>query len=63
MTKEQFFAQKFHEARQKSMANGNNNVVYTFEMISILNEMARKDVYPNGSFGDDDCNIWSMMRR
>lgn len=36
--------------------------IYTFEMISKLREMAKKDVYPDGRFSDEECNIWSLFR-
>lgn len=33
-----------------------------FQMIRLLCEMAKEDVYPNANFSDDECNIWSMFR-
>lgn len=53
---------KYHEAAKKSREDGNSNTVYTFEMIWILKEMADNDVWPDGSFGDADCNVWSAFR-
>ena len=62
MTKEGY-KQRFLEARKKAMSNGMRNTDYTFEMILALDEMARYDVWPDGRFGDDDCNVWSLLHR
>lgn len=53
---------RFHEEVKKSAENGNDNTVYTFGMIAALRDMAENDVYPDGKFGDTDCNVWSMFR-
>lgn len=34
---------------------------YTFEQIQALRNMAEKEVYPDGRFSDEECNIWSMF--
>lgn len=34
---------------------------YTFEQIQALRNMAEKDIYPDGRFSDEECNIWSMF--
>ena len=34
---------------------------YTIEQISALRDMAEKDVYPDGRFSDEECNLWSMF--
>ena len=56
-----FLKDKYLEARRESFESGNSNTVFTPKMLSALNEMAKHDVWPDGRFGDDDCNIWSMM--
>lgn len=53
----------FLEATQESMNNGNSNIIYTFDMIVALYDMAKADVYPDGRFGDLDCNVWSLFHR
>lgn len=62
MAREKELKQRFHEAFKESRANGNSNEVYTPKMLSALRDMAKANVYPDGSFGDMDCNIWSMFR-
>lgn len=57
-----YLKDEYLEEAEKSRKAGNSNTVYTFEMIRKLKEMARHDVYPDGRFGDDDCNVWSMLR-
>lgn len=42
---------------------GATNDVYSAEMLFKLAEMARYDVYPNGKFSDEECNLWSLFRR
>lgn len=31
--------------------------------VMLLAEMAEKGVYPDGTFSDDECNIWEAFRR
>ncbi len=40
---------------------GQNDGVYTTEMLAALRDMAENDVIPDGNFGDDECNVWSMF--
>ena len=56
------YTRQWQEACKESQENGNRNTVYTFRMLQILHDMAEEDVYPNGHFGDDACNVWSMFR-
>jgi hypothetical protein len=41
---------------------GQNDGVYTTGMLAALRDMAKNNVYPDGNFGDDECNVWSMFR-
>lgn len=59
---EKHYKDEFHRAAKRSKAAGNSNEVYTFEMLRALRDMAERDIYPDGSFGDNDCLIWSMYR-
>ena len=34
---------------------------YTFKEIQALRNMAEREVYPDGRFSDEECNIWSMF--
>lgn len=34
---------------------------YTFEQLQILRDMAKHEVYPDGQFSDEECNVWSMF--
>lgn len=34
---------------------------YSFAMLQALRDMAKADVYPDGSFGDEECNVWEMF--
>lgn len=52
--------ERFHEAREEAKANENGR--YTVPMLRALKDMADNDVYPDGTFGDIDCNVWSMFR-
>lgn len=31
--------------------------------VMLLSEMAEKGIYPDGTFSDDECNIWEAFRR
>lgn len=37
--------------------------VITLEELNGLAEMAVSDVYPDGSFGDDHCIAWEIIKR
>ena len=52
-----YLKDEYLEARKENP----NNTTYTFRQIAALRNMAEKDVYPDGRFGDDECNIWSMF--
>lgn len=39
-----------------------NTGAYTPAMLHALKAMAKADVYPDGSFGDEECEIWSLFR-
>ena len=41
---------------------GQNDGVYTTEMLAALRDMAENNVYPDGNFWDDECRVWSMFR-
>ena len=66
--KEKYFREKYLEARDEAYASGKldfirqNVGVYTTEMLAALRDMAENDVYPDGNFDDDECNVWSMFR-
>lgn len=34
---------------------------YSAADIGRLRDMAERDVYPDGRFSDEECNIWSMF--
>lgn len=52
----------FHEAEKKMREHKGSEQVYTFEMLLALKLMASNDVWPDGNFGDTDCNVWSLFR-
>ena len=57
-----YMKEEFLNAFDASLNDGNSNRVYTPRMIYALRDMARNDVYPDGRFSDDACNIWSAFR-
>lgn len=34
---------------------------YTFEQLQALRDMAEQEVYPDGRFSDEECNVWAMF--
>lgn len=40
-----------------------NNGSIEIGRVFVLAEMARLNIVPDGTFSDDECNIWSAMRR
>lgn len=51
--------EKYLEAARQRVAARQSG--YSFEMLQALRDMAREDVYPDGRFGDEECNVWSMF--
>ena len=66
---ERYYRSRYHEAREEAFASGKldklrqNNGVYTSKMLARLRDMARNDVYPDGSFSDDECEVWCMLHK
>lgn len=63
MANKKYLKEKYLEVREEAYKNGklDNVGVYTTAMIAALRDMAENDVYPDGNFGDDECNVWSMF--
>ena len=63
MANKEYLKNKYLEVREEAYKNGklDNVGVYTTAMIAALRNMAENDVYPDGNFGDDECNVWSMF--
>lgn len=38
-----------------------DNNAYTFQQIEALMNMAKYDVWPDGRFGDVDCEVWALF--
>lgn len=61
-----YLKSRYHEARSEAFDSGKlhrdqNSGVYTTKMLSALRDMADNDVWPDGHFGDDECNVWEMF--
>lgn len=67
--KKYYLKDNYHEARKAMVERMENpkmgtradEPVYSFRMLQCLRDMAKENVYPDGSFGDDECNIWEMF--
>lgn len=35
---------------------------FSIAQVRAIYEMAKHNVYPDGRFGDEECNLWSLMR-
>lgn len=51
-------------------ANGENrriaiesDQVFSFEQIEDVLDLIANGKWPNGEFGDDECRLWSMIRK
>ena len=62
-----FLKDNYLDVRKEAFEKGildktnQNTGVYTFQMILCLRNMAEKDVYPDGRFGDEECNLWELF--
>ena len=53
-----YLKDEYLEARKR-----NENEGYSFRQLQLLRDMAEKEIYPDGRFSDEECNVWSMFRR
>lgn len=64
MANKDYLKDNYHEA-WKAMHEGSNNrndeAYFSFRMLQALRDMAEADVYPDATFSDDECNVWSMF--
>jgi hypothetical protein len=37
--------------------------VFSFEQIEDVLDLIAAEQWPNGDYGDDECNLWSLIRR
>lgn len=56
-----YLKDRYLETRKTCPAVRGSKAVYTAEQIYALRDMAEKNVYPDGRFGDEECNIWSAF--
>lgn len=63
MSKATDLKRAYHDAYKAScdVAKGIDEPKYSFAMLQALRDMAKADVYPDGTFGDEECNVWSMF--
>ena len=40
-----------------------NNRVFSFEQIEDVLDLIAEEKWPDGHFGDDECLLWSLIRR
>ena len=59
------FHEAFHKARKAGVVKTGTDFgsTYTMSMLRALKDMAEHEVWPDGRFGDDDCNVWSLFHR
>jgi hypothetical protein len=55
------YKNKYLNAAAKARNDGVKDGCYTFEMLTALRDMAERDIYPDGRFGDEECNVWSLF--
>ena len=55
---EEYLKEKFLDARRNRKADDRT---WTYEELCTLRDMAKKDVWPDWRFGDDDCCVWSLF--
>ena len=54
------YLKKSKEAKEAGVNHDNG---YTFGQLQALRDMAKKDVYPDWRFSDEEYNVWSLFRR
>lgn len=64
MSRADYLKSNFHDAYAEATkdddyrGNGKN---FSFKMLQALRDMAERDVYPDGHFSDEECNVWAMF--
>ena len=59
--REKYLKSIYHEAAREAKEKGIPYGQFTPKMLAALCDMAREDVYPDGNFGDVECNVWEMF--
>ena len=54
-------AKALKDAYLEAKETNPDNTTYNFRQLQALRDMAKANVYPDGRFGDEECNIWSMF--
>lgn len=49
------------EALREDTKKGLEHGTYSINSIRKLKDMADRNIYPDGRFGDLDCNLWSLL--
>ena len=49
-------------ALMSDRAKGLEHGTYSIASVRAIRDMAANDTWPDGRFGDLDCNLWSMLR-
>lgn len=56
-----YLKDRYLETRKACPEVRGSKAVYTAEQIYALRDMAEHDVYPDGRFSDEECNLWSAF--
>ena len=48
--------------KEKFFNDGSGQHGYGYRRIQALTAMAKRGIYPDGRFGDEECNLWSFLR-
>ena len=52
-----------HLEHQKAIHESRFHSKFTVEQIEHLAVMARENILPDGTYGDDECAVWVILRR
>lgn len=63
MMKNDYLKKEYLEMAREDCRAGNENTLMSYRMILKLREMAENDVWPDGRFSDDECNLCGIFRK
>lgn len=52
-----------HAKHEQAIHDSRFDSTFTFEQVEHLAEMAYEGIVPDGTYSDDECSLWEVLRR
>ena len=52
-----------HAKHEQAIHDSRFHSKFTFEQVEHIAELAYKGIIPDGTYSDDECSLWEVLRR